>query len=80
MTKRRTEILVDGVRYPRFGWGRCWRCDCYRLLYYVNPQQADVAQCRPCLEASGAAADVGVMLVVDKLVFGSLRRYVDSWR
>ena len=50
MTKPRTEVLVAGVRYPRFGWGRCWRCDHYRLLYYVNPQQADVAQCRPCLE------------------------------
>jgi hypothetical protein len=45
------EIYLGGLRYPRFGWGRCRDCGAYRLLFYATPDASMIysPRCAPCL-------------------------------
>ena len=51
MTRRKTEIVIRSVRYPRFGHSRCDQCGRMRLLFYVTPKVPGRAVCAQCIEA-----------------------------
>ena len=55
MTRRIAEVVIKGVRYPRFGHGRCDECARSRLLFYATPKLRGPALCARCIEKLAAA-------------------------